>query len=471
MVNGLVTKQTKLAIVAVGILSFLGILVETSLNVAFPTLTGEFNVTLGTMQWATSGYLLMVTIIMSTTGYLIKKYKAQHLFRIAVLFCIIGAILCATAVSFPMLMAGRLLQAVSTGLSTPLMFHIILSLIPQSQLGLYMGIGSMVTSFAPALGPTYGGFFTSFLSWRAIFILTIPIVLVSVWLGGKHIHLESVGTKQRFDWIGIILLSGVFVSLNIAFANAGNNGFYSTSFFGFLFVFIIGLIALFTHFHFSERKILNFALLLRPIIGLRWMNFFILQFINIGISFVLPILAQDYLNTAPFTAGLILFPGSLLGAAIAPYAGRLLDKRGAFLPLIIANTSMFLGCWLFYFGMPVLSVGSMILIYIFLRVGFNFGFGNTLSDASKQVSLEERADINSLFNTFQQYAGSFGTSVLSAVISSVQLQGGSSPAMLTARGSQVDFILLAVLSGVGLLTVFISQRIKRETTSVSSFKK
>lgn len=68
MSNGVVTKQTKYAIAAVGILSFLGILVETSLNVAFPTLTEEFNVTLGTMQWATSGYLLMVTIIMSTTG-------------------------------------------------------------------------------------------------------------------------------------------------------------------------------------------------------------------------------------------------------------------------------------------------------------------------------------------------------------------------------------------------------------------
>ncbi|GMG67007.1 hypothetical protein TEHIT2_21980 [Tetragenococcus halophilus] len=160
----------------------------------------------------------------------------------------------------------------------------------------------------------------------------------------------------------------------------------------------------------------------------------------------------------------------MLGAAIAPYAGRLLDKRGALLPLTIANTSMFLGCWLFYFGMPILSAGTMVLIYIFLRVGFNFGFGNTLSDASKQVSLEERADINSLFNTFQQYAGSLGTSVLSAVISTIQLQGDSTLGMLTARGSQIDFILLAVLAGTGLLTVFICQHLKRKNTSMSSFK-
>jgi len=462
MGNASVSKQTKLAIASVALLSFLGILVETSLNVTFPTLTQEFNVSLATMQWTTSGYLLMVTIIMSTTGHLIKKYKAQNLFRIAVLFCITGTALCAVSISFPILMIGRLLQAVSTGLATPLMFHIILSLVPQRQLGLYMGVGSMVTSFAPALGPTYGGLLTSFLSWRAIFVLIFPIMLLVIWLGGKNIHIEPIGTNQSFDWMGTVLLSWVFISLSVAFGSAGNNGFYSSSFFIFLLIFVIGLLALFFHFHFSEKKILNFSLLLRPIIGLRWLNFFILQFINIGISFVLPIFAQNYLNTEPFTAGLILFPGSLLGAAIAPYAGRLYDRHGPLLPLTIANTAMFIGCLLFYFTTPVLSVVSTILIYIFLQVGFNFGFGNTLSDASKQVTLEERADINSLFNTFQQYAGSIGTSVLSAVISSVQLQNNATSALLTAQASQIDFVLLAALAGLGLITVFLVQWLKRK---------
>ncbi|MCO8290499.1 MAG: MFS transporter [Tetragenococcus koreensis] len=461
MEDKFVSKQTKLAIASVALLSFLGILVETSLNVTFPTLTQEFHVSLGTMQWATSGYLLMVTIIMSTTGHLIKKYNAQLLFRIAAIFCMTGTVLCSVAFTFPVLMVGRLLQAVSTGLATPLMFHIILSLIPQSQLGLYMGLGSMVTSFAPALGPTYGGLFTSLLSWRAIFIATLPIVLVIVWSGGKNIQIEASGTKQRFDWKGVILLSWTFFSLSIAFSNAGNNGFYSLSFFALLALFIVGVLALFLHFHFSEKRILNFALLLRPIIGLRWINFFILQFINIGISFVLPIFAQNYLGTDPFIAGLILFPGSLLGAAIAPYAGRLYDRYGPLLPLSIANTAMLLGCLLFYFTTPILSVGLMILLYIFLRVGFNFGFGNTLSDASKQVTPEEKADINSLFNTFQQYAGSFGTSVLSAVISSIQLRNNATSAVLTARGSQIDFSILAILAGIGLITIVLAHYLKR----------
>ncbi|HLQ39860.1 MAG TPA: MFS transporter [Tetragenococcus sp.] len=459
MESEVVTNKTKWAITAAALLAFLGILVETSLNVTYPTLTKEFNVSLGTMQWATSGYLLMVTIIMSSTAYLIKRFEARNLFLLATTFYLCGTLLCSVAFSFPILMVGRLLQAVSTGLATPIMFHIILSLVPQHKLGLYMGVGSMVTSFAPALGPTYGGFLTSFLSWRAIFLLILPLLIFIIVAGKNNIDLKAAGTDhQGFDWVGLCFLSAIFISLSVAFASAGNYGFNSRNFIFFIVIFIVVFILFAIHLHNSAKKILNFNLLLQPVVGLRWLNFFILQFINIGISFVLPILAQDYLGAATFTAGLILFPGALLGALVAPLAGRLFDRKGAALPLFIANSMMLIGCLLFYFKTWSLSVVSICLIYIFLRVGFNFGFGNTMSDASKQVNIKKRADINSLFNTFQQYAGSFGTSVLSAVISVFQLQEGQTQAYLTAAGSQVDFIILAVLASVGLATVFLSTK-------------
>lgn len=180
-----VTTQTKLAILAAGLLAFIGILVETSLNVTFPTLLKTFSVSLNTIQWVTSGYLLMVTLVMSTTAFLIQRFDARTLFRTAITAFLCGTLLCVSAQSFPMLMGGRLLQAISTGLATPLMFHIIMSLVPDRHLGIYVGLAGMITSFAPALGPTYGGTLTYLVSWRLIGLGTMVLpaghFLASCW--------------------------------------------------------------------------------------------------------------------------------------------------------------------------------------------------------------------------------------------------------------------------------------------------
>ena len=459
MVEQGVSRQTKLSITAAAMLSFLGILVETSLNVAFPTLTKEFNVTLGTMQWVTSGYLLMVTIIMSTTGFLTKKFNTRSLFTVAIIFNLLGTLMCATAQIFPVLLAGRLLQAVATGISTPVMYHLVMSLVPQSKLGTYMGIAAMIISLAPALGPTYGGTMDAFWSWRGIFIVVLPLLLLTAWIGEKNIRLTARGTNEKFDWVGVVLLSLTFFALSTAFANDGNYGFSGGHFGWMLGAFALGVALLALHFHFSKRQILNFKLLLKPLISLRWLNFFILQFINIGISFVIPIFAENYFGSSAFVAGLILLPGALVGAAVSPFAGRLYDKHGAFLPLMIASVALVVGTSLYFTLTPVLGVMSTTLIYIFLRGGFNFGFSNSMSDASTQVPPEQKADINSLFNTFQQYAGSFGTSVLSAVISAQQMKSDNSLAILTAQGSHIDYGILLILALASLGTVFLAQHL------------
>ncbi|KRK98591.1 drug resistance efflux protein [Secundilactobacillus odoratitofui DSM 19909 = JCM 15043] len=456
-----VSWQTKLSISAAALLSFMGILVETSLNVTFPRLTQTFSVSLGTMQWVTSGYLLMVTIIMSTTGFLNQRFDARTLFRTAILFNLIGTLLCASASSFSILLLGRMFQAVSTGIATPLMFHMVLSLIPQSKRGVYMGTAAMIISFAPALGPTYGGTLAAFWSWRGIFIIAIPILLVVAMIGERTIRLKAEGTHDKFDWVGVVLLALTFGSLSTAFANAGNHGFLSADFGELLLVFVIATGLLTIHLHRSTRRILNFRLLLHPLIGLRWLNFFILQFINIGISFVIPIFAEDVLHVSAFVAGLILLPGALFGAALSPAAGRLFDTHGAFMPLLISSSAMLVGTLLFFLTSSATSAIVMTLIYVFLRGGFNMGFSNSMSDASMQINLEQNADLNSLFNTFQQYAGSFGTSVLSAVIAAHQNAKGSL-AQLTIAGSRMDYGILVILALISLTTVLVARRYSKQ---------
>ncbi|KTE98817.1 permease of the major facilitator superfamily [Lacticaseibacillus paracasei] len=112
--------------------------------------------------------------------------------------------------------AGRLLQALATGVSTPLMFHLILTMIPQVHLGIYVGMASVVTSLAPALGPTYGGLLTYYASWRMIFWLVLPVILLVWSLGEATIRVKAQTTTDRFDFLGLLLLGlGLFSLIEV----------------------------------------------------------------------------------------------------------------------------------------------------------------------------------------------------------------------------------------------------------------
>lgn len=443
--NSAVSLRTKLSILSVGLLSFVGILVETSMTVAFPALITAFGVGLDTVQWLTTGYLLLVTIVMSTTAYVLKQVNPKTLFLFAATVCLVGGLLCLVASSFPILLIGRLLQAVATGLSTPLMFQIIFTRVPGERVGVYTGAAAVIISLAPALGPTYGGIMTSLWSWRAIFVGIIPL-LVLVALSGSF-TIDGTAPKPRdagFDYIGAALIAALFTVVLFTFTAAGSNGWLSLQFGLWVLACIAIAVVLFLYARKSKRRLFDYSILRLKKLRLRLFNYFSLQFINIGLSFVLPLFAQRVLGTSALVAGLMVLPGALVGAFTSPIAGHLYDSMGASKPLIFSASLVSVGSLLFLAFSSQLSIALIAFFYVVLRLGFNSGFGVAMSDASVQVSLSQKSDQNSLFNMMQQYAGSLGTSVMSAVISSFELTRTSATA--TALGARIDFVIMLVLA-------------------------
>lgn len=164
-----VDPKLLLAIVATGLMAFIGILTETMTNVSFPTLMAEFHIGTAVVQWLTTGYLLVVSIVTPLSSYLNHRFTLKTSFTAAVVLCIAGLLLAALAVNFPMLMIARILQGAGTGIALPLMFNIILEQFPRSRLGLLMGVGNMVCAIAPALSPTVGDVGEAAIGWRWIF--------------------------------------------------------------------------------------------------------------------------------------------------------------------------------------------------------------------------------------------------------------------------------------------------------------
>ena len=427
-----------LALLAVALLTLIGILAETALNVTYPELAQVFQISLDITQWLTAGYLLMVTIMMGTTAYLLKRFPAKRLQLVAALLFIAGDVGSALAMNFPVLMVSRLLQAMATGLSTPMFFHLIFTLVPREKLGAMTGVAGMVISFAPALGPTYGGWLATVWSWRAIFWFVLPVALISLWLGQRFITATPAKQPAHFNLASFLALALAMFTWIYALSMIGRFGF--TGLFYWLLVLALALYCFFIYLNFrGATPLVDLRIFQHLAVSLDGLTYFCLQFINIGLSLVIPIYAQYTLHASAFISGAILLPGTLVGAVMSPLAGALADRVGFAVPVIGGSCLLTLGAAGFFFGQAQLTVLKMTLLFVVLRAGFNMAFANTISNASTHVALQNTADVSSLFNMLQQLAGATGVVFLASLMALFENQGTGTMAMRTYAGGRIDF--------------------------------
>lgn len=427
-----------LALLAVALLTLIGILAETALNVTYPELAQVFQISLDITQWLTAGYLLMVTIMMGTTAYLLKRFPAKHLQLVAALLFIVGDVGSALAMNFPVLMVSRLLQAMATGLSTPMFFHLIFTLVPREKLGAMTGVAGMVISFAPALGPTYGGWLATVWSWRAIFWFVLPVALISLWLGQRFITATPAKQPAHFNLASFLALALAMFTWIYALSMIGRFGF--TGLFYWLLALALVLYGFFIYLNFrGATPLVDLRIFQHLAVSLDGLTYFCLQFINIGLSLVIPIYAQYTLHASAFISGAILLPGTLVGAVMSPLAGALADRVGFAVPVIGGSCLLTLGAAGFFFGQAQLTVLKMTLLFVVLRAGFNMAFANTISNASTHVALQNTADVSSLFNMLQQLAGATGVVFLASLMALFENQGTGTMAMRTYAGGRIDF--------------------------------
>lgn len=129
----------------------------------------EFNISASTVQWLTTGFLLVNGIMIPISAWLINSFSSKKLYLRAMGTFLIGTIICFIAQNFPVLLAGRLIQAVGVGLSKPLLQNIMLTIFLPEKRGSAMGMAGIIIGLAPALGPTLSGWIIDHYSWRDLF--------------------------------------------------------------------------------------------------------------------------------------------------------------------------------------------------------------------------------------------------------------------------------------------------------------
>lgn len=450
-----------LAVIASGGLSFCGVIVETAMNITFPVLMRQFSINTATVQWLTTAYLLVVSIIVPISSFLKRRFKTKTLFVTANLLFMLGLLIDAGAGSFGMLVLGRIVQGLGTGIALPLMFNIILDWVPDEQKGTLMGVGTLITAIAPALGPTFGGLVVSSLGWHWIFILLLPLLVLSLILGLYSIRQATPTTHASFDVVAWIMVMAIFVGFTLVFSNLQKFSPQPWVVTGLFLVGVLGLLGFVKRTQVAKQPLIDLAIFKTRSFDWHLLGFFLVQINALGLAFILPNYIQLVTGKSALLAGLFVLPGAAVGAAFAPLGGRILDRFGAAKPILTGAVILAAAIALFT-GLGLRLTGwSILVIYILLMIGMGLTMGNTMTSGLSQLSLAQQADGNAVFNTLQQFAGATGTSIVSAVMTLGQTQASGSLAQRTAFGATTAFCVLLVLILFNLVALTMAMRTRK----------
>ncbi|MCI1987469.1 MAG: MFS transporter [Lactobacillus sp.] len=443
------------AIIATGLMSFCGVIIETAMNITFPTLMKEFGIATNTVQWLTTMYLLVVAAMVPLSALLKRRFKTKTLFLCAISCFIVGIILDGTAMNFELLLLGRGIQGLGTGIALPLMFNIILEQVPRAQIGTMMGVGTMITGVAPAIGPTFGGVIVSTLSWRYIFVFLLPLLVVALIMGIWCIQQKTPTVAVPIDWLSVGLIVITFCGVIYGISNWGTRPFLSWSVAG---ASGSGSLAFVAFWHRCQRvaqPIINLHAFATPAFCLIIGAFVCLQISALGLSFLLPNYIQLVNGQTALLAGLVVLPGAAFGALAGPLSGRWFDQVSARWPLRLGALLALVGLLGLTLGRHALPDAAIMGWYLSFMLGIGLSYGNLMTFGLQHLPPAENADGNAIFNTLQQFAAAVGTSVAATLVAAGQ-SGSQSLVAGTIVGSQHGFTVLTgllVCETVGVMVV------------------
>lgn len=436
-------------IFATGIMSFCGVVSETAMNVTFPTLMNEFGIGSDTVQWVTTGYLLVLSLVITLSSYLKRNFTTRGLFLTAMGCFIVATALCFWSPAFWVLIAGRMLQGVGSGIALPLMFNIILAEAPRPKLGLFMGVGSLITAMAPAVGPVLGGFVVDHFGWRYIFLVLLCLLVPSMVLGSWLIRGGKVERRSHFHLADYTLIVIGYTAFIMATVSASTAGWLSLTVLALLAVAVASILLLARKSAHEPSPLLRFEVLAHRSFLLGLASILAVQFATLAVGYVIPNYSQLVNHTGAFLAGGLLVPGCMVGAVLAIVAGTIYDRLGAMRPILTGNALLLLSLLLFsWFGLR-LTTPMFFMFYIVYTLGQGLCVGNTMTYSLSVLPGDLSADGNALINSLQQLAGAAGTAVAATIVASVQ-SGATHLSAATAVGSSHVFILLAVLLALAL---------------------
>jgi EmrB/QacA subfamily drug resistance transporter len=404
---------------------FMIMLDMTIVNVAIPAMAsaaGGLNATLDQILWVLNGYVLVYAILLITAGRLGDLYGQRNLFAIGLFIFTMASALCGLSQDPNQLIAARVLQGVGGALLTPQTLAIITSLFPPERRGAAFGVWGAVAGLATVTGPTLGGAIITYIDWRWIFYINVPIGIAT--LIATFILVPDLRPGRRHSWDVLGILVSTMALFGIVFGliegeryNWGQIGSYGITVPEIIGAGLVLLVVFIVREGFQREPLVPLSLF-------KERNFAVANWVSAAISFgmlslFLPITIymQSARGFSALYTGLTLAPMSLTSMVVAPFAGRLADKVGGKY-ILTAGISLFtvgMGS-LAYVAGPTSTWSTFTVPAIIAGLGMGLTFAPMTTVAMRNISPQLAGAASGVLNTIRQLGAAIGSAVVGAIL-------------------------------------------------------
>jgi len=401
---------------------FMIMLDTTIVNVAIPAMSTGLNTTLDQILWVLNAYILVYAVLLITAGRLGDLYGQRNLFALGLLIFTIASALCGISQNPTQLIGARILQGVGGALLTPQTLAIMTSIFPPERRGAAFGIWGGVAGLATLAGPTVGGAIITYIDWRWIFYINVPIGIAALIATFLIIPDLRPGRHHGWDVIGIIIATSGLFAIVFGLIEGQRYSWGQIESYPITIPEVLGAGAVLMVVFIIWERFQTEPLVPLSLFADR--NFAVANWIAAAISFgmlsmFLPftIYLQSARGFSALAAGLTLAPMSLTSMLTAPFAGRFADRIGGKYILIA-------GIILFTIGMGTIALVAgpdstwinFLLPAVVAGLGIGMTFAPMTTVAMRNISPRVAGSASAVLNTIRQLGAAIGSAVVGAML-------------------------------------------------------
>ncbi|QAS69767.1 multidrug efflux MFS transporter [Oenococcus sicerae] len=418
---------------------------QSAMTTIYPTLMKHFSVPISSVQWLTTGFMLIMVLMMPLSPWFLKNINFKAFLLSLQAIFIIGTVIAVTASNFALLMVGRLLEGIAVGLLFPSFQSVILSITPIEKRSIQMGSVGLVMGSALAVGPIVSGVILQIFNWQAVFGFFLLILVVLFFLSLKFIKNVIPKEPYRFDLLSSVTLIGLLMILYAL----------QTMITGLSLWLIIMLVAGIVLFAYFIRRQLT---LQEPLLDIRVLKntaFRLGMFLTAGsyialivTTVLMPLYFQKILAINALWSGLLMVPAAVSLSILNRRSATVLNRFGLKRTMTIGSGMIFTG----FFGLFATSNLKLWLLAVIFAALVESGNAFMMMPAVTYANNALKDDLiphgTALITTVRQIAGVIGVLIISQILVTI-----SSPAQVSIHGMMVSFAVCAVFAAVLLSLV------------------